>query len=208
MVFCVLDVKGVIQLVQGNNSPYDDDDDKQSDTETALSLATRFAPSDTLKDFVRTLPDGFEVLQAVQLGQSLIKIIKRVHEKGVLHQNLGPESVLIRWDSKKNFADEAELVLWNFSHAHIISEKNSRINQSSSECWYKAPQADVESYKYTSTIDASGICAILFWLLTDIHPQHDRNAPSHQLDNVIEELSNKITHAVKSASTYELLFIW
>ena len=192
-------MKGVIQLIELNNES--DDDEKRSDGKNDLSFVTQYAPGDTLKNFVKEiLRGGFGVLQAVQLVQNLIKIIKQVHAKGVLHQNLGPDSVLIKWDWKRSSADEAELVLSDFSYAHIKSEKNTRMNQSNSGCWYKAPQANVESYKYTSTIDASCMCAILFWLLTEIDPRHDQDRLPHEQDNVTNKLDNKISHAVRNAS--------
>ncbi len=193
-------MKGVIQLIELKSSS--DDYEEQSDSKNDLSLVTQYAPTDTLKNFVNQIHrGGFEVLQAVQLVQNLIKIVERIHAKDVLHQNLGPESVLIKWDSKQTSADEAELVLINFSQAYIKSEKKAKINQSTSGCWYKAPQANVESFKYTSTIDASSICALLLWLLTNTDPRHDSKILPHQQDNVTDKLDNRIGHAVRNAST-------
>ncbi len=193
-------MKGVIQLIE--LKPSSGDDEQRFDSKKDLSLVTQYVPADTLKNFVNQIHrGGFGVLQAVQLVQNLIKIVKQVHANGVLHQNLGPESILIEWDSKKTSADEAELVLINFSQAYIKSEKKAKINQSTSGCWYKAPQSNVESFKYISTIDASSVCALLLWLLTNTDPRHDQDRLPHQQDNVTDKLDNKIGHAVRNAST-------
>jgi hypothetical protein len=192
-------VKGVLRLKKLNSES--NDDEQRFDTKNHLSLITDYGPANTLKNFVKEIHrGGFRVLQAVQLVQILIKIIQKVHANGILHQNLGPESILIRWDWENNPANKAELVLTDFSHAHIKSKKNSRMNQSSLECWYKPPQADAESFRYTSTIDASSICAILLWLLTNTVPRHDQDILPHQQDNVKDQLDSKITHAVRDAS--------
>jgi len=192
-------VKGVIQLIE-QKSP-SNNNEQRSASKNNLSLLAEYAPGYTLKKFVYQIHrGGFGVLQAVQLVQNLITIVKQVHAKDVLHQNLGPESVLIEWNSKQQSIDQAELVLINFSQAYIKSEKNSQIHQSTSECWYKAPQANVESFRYNSTIDASSICGILLWLLTNIDPRHDQDILPHQQGNAMDKLDNKITQAIRNAS--------
>jgi hypothetical protein len=72
--------------------------------------------------------------------------------------------------------------------------------QSTGKCWYNAPQANVESLKYSSTIDATSICAIVLWLLTNIEPRHDHGNLPHQRENVMDILDNKITKATRIAS--------
>ncbi len=192
-------MKGVIQWIDLKRPS--DNTQQRSDSKKDLSLVVEYAPGYTLKKFVNQIHrGGFGVLQAVQLVQNLITIVKQVHVKDVLHQNLGPEGVLIEWDSKQQSIDQAELVLINFSQAYIKSEKKAEMNQSTSPCWYKAPQANVESFKYSSTIDASSICGILLWLLTNTDPRHDQDILPHQQDNVRNKLDNKIAQAVRNAS--------
>lgn len=174
---------------------------EQSASRNDLSIIAEYTPGCNLKKFFSQMHRGdFGVLQAVQLVQNLIAIVKQVHAHGVLHQNLGPESVLIEWNPKQTSVDQAKLLLIDFSQAHIKSEKNTRMSQSTQGCWYQAPQADVESFKYSSTIDASSICGILLWLLTNIDPRHDQNVLPHQQGNVMDKLDKKIAQATRSAS--------
>ena len=189
-------MKGVVQLVDVDRPL--NDDNLRSGSRSDLSIVTECAPGYNLKKFFSQIHRGdVGVLQAIQIVQNLITIVKQVHDKDVLHRNLGPESVLIEWDSKQAFADQAQLFLIDFSQACIISEKDTR---STAASWYKAPQANVESFKYSSTIDASSICGILLWLLTTIDPRHDQNKLPHQQDNVIDKLNKKITQAIRHAS--------
>jgi hypothetical protein len=109
---------------------------------------------------------------------------------------------MIEWNSKQTSIDQAQLTLINFSQAYIKSDRNNRISESTTECWYNAPQANDELLKYTSTIDASSICGILLWLLTSTEPRHSQNSFPHQQENMVDKLNNKIAQAVRNASTY------
>lgn len=131
--------------------------------------------------------------------QILIKIVKDIHSKGVLHQNLAPENIFIDWDDKTTSAEQATFTLTDFSQAHI-AEKNYRIKESTDTYWYQAPQFQDEILKYSSTIDASGLCALLLWLLTNVDPKHDENFLPHQNEDVMTKLNNKIASAVRESS--------
>ncbi len=193
-------MKGVVQLVELENPS--DDDDQQLTHKKKLEILTEHMSGYSLKEFVDQIHrGGFGVLEAIQLVQNLISIIKQVHSKGVFHQNLRPENIMIKWDSKQISMDQAELLLINFSQAYIKSEKTNRISQSETEYWYKAPQLNIKSLKYSSTIDASSICAILLWLLTNTDPSHDHNLLPHQPNNVMDKMDKKIAQAVRNTST-------
>jgi serine/threonine protein kinase len=197
--FFLQGVKGVVQLVELENPS---DDNEQLTSKNKLELLTERPQGYSLEHFVNEIHrGGFGVLEAVQLVQILITIIKQVHSKGVFHQNLRPENITIEWNSKQTSMDQAELILLNFSQAYIKSEKTNRISQSEAGCWYKAPQWNVKSLKYSSTIDASNICAILLWLLTNTDPPHDQNLLPHRPNNVMDILGKKIAQAVRNAST-------
>jgi serine/threonine protein kinase len=193
-------VKGVVQLIDleasSNNMK------QQRDYKNALHIVTERPSGYSLNEFVNKIHrGGFRILEAIQLVQNLITIVKRVHSKGVLHQNLGPENIMIEWNSKQTSIDQAQLTLINFSQAYIKSDRNNRISPSTTERWYNAPQANDELLKYTSTIDASSICAILLWLLTNIEPRHDGNHLPHERQDVEDKINRKITETIKIAST-------
>jgi len=193
-------VKGVVQLIELEN-PSNNRDQQSCSKSDRLSLVTEHTPGCSLNEFVNRIHrGGFGVLEAIKLVQNLIIIVKQVHSKGVLHQNLGPKNIMIEWDSKQTPIDQAQLILINFSQAYIKSDRSDRIIQSTAQSWYKAPQLNAESLKYSSTIDASSICAILLWLLTNIEPQHDYDQLLHERKNVEEKISRKITEAIRIAS--------
>ena len=111
-----------------------------------------------------------------------------------------PENIMIEWDSKKTSIEHACLTLINFSQAYIKSDIIDPVNQQLKQRWYQAPQENVEGFKYSSTIDTSGICAILLWLLTNIDPGHSYDKLPHQQDNSRDKLEKKINHAVETIS--------
>jgi serine/threonine protein kinase len=126
--------------------------------------------------------------------------VKQVHSKGVLHQNLRPENIMIEWDPKYTPIDQAQLKLIDFSQAYIKSDRSDRISQSTAQCWSKAPQSNVESLIYSLTIDTSSICDILLWLLTNIEPRYDSDHLPHERPDVEERINRKITEAIRSTS--------
>lgn len=199
-------MKGVIQLIELEDSP--NKNNKQYSSNGDLSLLTEHASGCSLKDFVKQSRGGFGVLEAIQFVQNLTTIVQEIHFRGVFHQNLGPESIIIEWDSKQTSIDQAQLILINFSQADIKSDINDQVNQSATQRWYKAPQSNVESLKYSSTIDASSICAILFWLLTNTHPRHENHLLPHEQNTVMDKLGAKIMQAVRNASMLNLLHLY
>jgi serine/threonine protein kinase len=192
-------VKGVPQLLDSEDTTKNRD--HRFSSKEDFWFITEHVPGSSLKEFVSLIHrGGFTVLQAIQLSQNLITIIKRMHSRGVLHQNLEPQNIMIEWDSKKTSIDQAQLALINFSQARIKSDKSYK---RTTDCWYKAPQADVESFEYSSTIDASSICAILLWLLTIIDPRNDHDLLPHERQSVEDEINRKITEEIRTASMYK-----
>jgi serine/threonine protein kinase len=192
-------VKGVAQLLDSEDTTKNRD--HRFSSKDDFWFITEHVPGSSLKEFVSLIHrGGFTVLQAIQLSQNLIAIIKRMHSRGVLHQNLEPQNIIIDWDSKKTSIDRAQLTLINFSQARIKSDKSYK---RTTESWYKAPQADVESFEYSSTIDASSICAILLWLLTNIDPRNDHDLLPHERQSVEDEMNRKITEEIRTASMYK-----
>ena len=137
------------------------------------------APGHTLKEFVSRSPIiALPIPEVIQLALNLIRIIKRVHASGVLHQNISPEHILIEWDQRSSSTGQARLTLVSFSQG------------SAAQRWYQAPQAAIP--ELNSTVDASGVCAIIFWLITKTDPQHTNGQTPHEqargeLDRIIRE---------------------
>lgn len=162
------------------------------------------APGYTLREFFeRKYRNTIEVSEAIQLVQNLAGIIKRIHTKNVFHQNISPDNIMIEWDSKPESIGFAHLTLLGFSHAFIVSNEISMENISARQSWYSAPQASVKAM--SSTVDASGICAIFFWLLTKMNPQHENGELPHE--KFRDKLNDVIDNAINSIRMYsKLLF--
>jgi serine/threonine protein kinase len=129
-----------------------------------------------------------EISKAIKLILNLIEIIQQMHNKGIFHQNLSPENIMIEWDSKSSI-DHAQLTILNFSQALIASNRTPVSIPSSTEKWYRAPQIDDQGL--ISTIDSSSSCAILFWLLTQIDPKRDNDGlPHQQARDILNEMIN------------------
>lgn len=192
-------MNGVVQLINSNGGF--DYKDHQSVNRKRLYIQTDRPLDYTLQEFVKRIHrGGFKILEAVHLIQNLTRIVKDVHSKGVLHQNLSPENIFIDWDEKSTSAEEAIFTLTDFSQAHIISEKNYQSKQSPQNYWYQALQLQDEILKHSSTVDASSLCALLFWLLTNVDPKHDGSFLPHQSEDIMTKLNNKIGSAVRESS--------
>jgi serine/threonine protein kinase len=160
------------------------------------------APGYSLKEFIdRKYRNNFGILEAVKLVKQLLIIVKRVHSQGILHRNLEPKHIMIEWDFATTTIEQAHLTLINFSNAYIRSDRKDPINSSSKQSWYKPPQTNVES-----SIDVSGICAVLFWLITETVPQHGNDTLPHQQSDARDQLESKIIEAVNTARKYQLKY--
>lgn len=154
------------------------------------------APGYSLKEFFeRKYPGVLDISIAIPLTLNLIKIIEQIHNKGIFHQNLSPDNIMIEWNSKSAI-DHAQLTILNFNQAINISNRTFTRVLSSTQRWYSPRQIDDRGM--CLTIDSSSVCAILFWLLTKTCPQHENNKLPHQLNR--EELDDTINRAVQRTS--------
>ncbi|UJR35331.1 hypothetical protein I4U23_028092 [Adineta vaga] len=192
------DTKGIIRFIESGISPSNISQQQNSD-KNKLYFFTEKPSGYSLKEFVtQQHRGGFGLLEAIKLLQNLISIVKVVHSRGILHENLEPENIMINWDANNTPIDKAELVLMNFSQCLLNSKEYKPSVQLVEQSWYKPPQSYVESMKYTSTIDASCICAILLWLLTSTEPKHDNNNLPHYQPGLFDKLVSIITKAVRT----------
>jgi len=159
----------------------------------------------SLKEFIRQkYHNELGILGALQLAQQLLKIIKNIHSQCIFYGNLKPEHIMIEWDFKNSSIEQAQLTLINFSQAYTISDKEDPTNYLSKQCWYQPLHANAKEFQCSSIVDASGICAILFWLITKIDPQHDNGQLPHQQNDARDEIERKLNREVKTLSKYYL----
>jgi serine/threonine protein kinase len=193
LIISVADVKGVSQLIEPENAS---NNLVQRRVNSDLWMIMKRAPGYSLKEFIERKCQGvLEISAAIQLTLNLIGILQQVHNKGIFHQNLSPENIMIEWDSKSSI-DRAQLTLLNFSQAVIISNRTYTSVTSLPQKWYRASQIDDKGL--SSTVDSSDSCAVLFWLLTQIDPRHENGQLPHQ--QARDKLNDMIKSAVKSTS--------
>ncbi|CAF4214561.1 unnamed protein product [Rotaria sp. Silwood2] len=185
------DVKGVSQLIEPENTS---NNLTQRRVEKAnLWMIMKRAPGYSLKEFIERRCQGvLEVSAAIQLSLNLVRILQQMHSRGIFHQNLSPENIMIEWDLKSTSINQAQLTLLNFSQTVIVSTRTDTTIVSSTRKWYHAPQTNVK--RLSLTIDASGVCAILFWLLTQMDPRHEHDELPHQ------QARDKLNDIIKSAA--------
>ncbi|CAF1008546.1 unnamed protein product [Adineta ricciae] len=132
------------------------------------------APGLSLEEFIRRKDHHvLDILQAVQLTQKVLTIIKCIHSQGVRHRNLQPKHIMIQHDSGPMWIERAKLTIISFSNAHIKSETNICSDSLSKQSWCQPWQSDTKVSQWLSSIDTTSICALLFWLITHTVPTHD-----------------------------------
>jgi len=192
----VVDVNGVSQLIEPENAS-NNLVQRRADR-GYLWMIMKLVPGYSLKDFIDERKCKGVVLDipaAIQLTLNLVGILQQVHNKEIFHLNLSPENIMIECDSKSSI-DRAQLTVLNFNQAMNVSNKTHTSIKSSIQKWYHPRQIDDKGL--SSTLDPSGICAILFWLLTQIDPRHDNDELPHQ--QARDKLNGEIKSAVKSTS--------
>jgi serine/threonine protein kinase len=190
----------------------------------------------TMKEFVTQRYNhkkGFSLFDALTFTEKLLCIVKNIHAKGVVHRDLKPDNIMVKYQSYNDDTNNAELFVIDFGLAYFETSENieidwstydhdqyeviTQIGDSIGNRWYRVPQLNrQDTSKMTAkqkndlfyvirrspTIDASSICAILFWMLTQIVPKQNRdeitNRAPHERDSA--KIKTKIVDAVSSMS--------
>ncbi|CAF1502161.1 unnamed protein product [Rotaria magnacalcarata] len=191
-------VPGVVQLIEPEHES--NNFEREAGGEADLWIIMQRAPTNSLKAFMDQNREKYghniEVSRAIKFVQNLIGIVKQVHSRGILHQNIEPENIVIKYELRNQPIDTVNLTLLNFTKAFIKSNELTRINHDEGNHWYQPPQAYIQSFKNSATNDASAIAAILLWLLTDKIPQHHENILPHRLPEVLDRIDEKILNAI------------
>ncbi|CAF4936692.1 unnamed protein product [Rotaria sp. Silwood1] len=185
---------------------------------TPLWMITEPISDMSLDSFVFDNDPDFQDSMIIIL--KLIDLIKQIHQRGVVHRNLTPNKIFI-----DNFTsidvNQFHLKLIDFDLAHIDQKDINKTNEHRfysvdnpiKNDFYQIPQFQVEplnnndideenqlipSDRQSKNIDASFICAILFWMITLSEPKVSRDldgkAP-HQIpenNRVIEDALKEV----------------
>lgn len=193
----------------------------------------------TLEDFVNTFKEKIDVLTAVTLTQKLLSAIKNVHAKGVVHRDIKPTNLLVSYAADAPI-QTAEIYVIDFGLSYI-KNRDDDVDLASFEpkekyeqtlfgdtignIFFRVPQLNSVSTKdmtakeknvlldirRSPTIDASSICAILFYLITNIEPglkiRDQFNLAPHQNEEAEKQIRNKIEEAAsRSGMCKRILF--
>jgi serine/threonine protein kinase len=150
----------------------------------------------TLEDYVDKHKSEITFHQALLLTRQLLEIVQRCHKLRVLHRNLQPSNILVNQNNDPVSTDEiVKLVLIGFGVTWIdnqelsITDENDFkmidqvIKKHSNQPLQHLLSPTLRSQCRSPTIDATSVCHILFWLLTDhwleqmyytdTHPHYD-----------------------------------
>jgi tRNA A-37 threonylcarbamoyl transferase component Bud32 len=185
------------------NSNVNTSNDHQSNKE--LWTIMKLFNGETLSDYIKANKMDFR--EALYITRQLLNIIKQIHDRNVIHRDIQPKNILIEQRSNIN---EINLMLINFSSAwinnyqwtHYIEDCDERLGNQ----FYRMPQFENQSidteqnetngqFRYSPTIDTTGICAILFWMITGHEPKESQDIsgqPPHKLRDNLKIIEKKI----------------
>jgi serine/threonine protein kinase len=169
-----------------------------------------------LSDYIKC--NKSESREALQITRQLLTIIKQIHARNIIHRDIQPKNILVR---QRSGIAEMNLMLINFGSAwsnddqlkHSVEDIDNQLGND----FYRMPQFEKRSSdtgqddnnqqlkdsQYSPTIDTTGICAILFWLITGHEPKESQDiwgkAPHKLRDNpkIIEKKMTEVTGKIK-----------
>ncbi|UJR06963.1 hypothetical protein I4U23_011251 [Adineta vaga] len=116
------------------------------------------------------------------LTEKLLHIVEGVHTKGIVHRDLKPDNIMITFEKYGDPVENTQLFVIDFGLAYIETFDKDVIDG------------------IVPTIDASSICAIFFWMITQIVQGNNRdkntNLAPHQ--QVSTKINMKIIDTVSS----------
>ncbi|CAF1211757.1 unnamed protein product [Adineta steineri] len=231
-------VKNVTELTQYTND-YSNIPNEMEDAITAdktFWIIMNYINGETLETFMEKYKD-INLLNAVKLTQKLLFIIKGIHSRGVIHRDIKPSNLL--FICKPNVSiEKGEIHVIDFGLSYIETREDdvgcssfkekeiyrrTHLGNTIGNIFFRVPQLNAPVFKdkthkernvlihvrRSPTIDASSVCAILFWLLTGIEPgpkhrNNEKKAP-HQVENASTIIMLKINEAAKQTGVAQEL---
>ncbi|CAF1573801.1 unnamed protein product, partial [Adineta steineri] len=181
---------------------------------------------ETLEAFMDKHED-ITLLNAVKLTKKLLLTIKDIHSRGVIHRDIKPSNLLFVCQPNAPI-ETGEIHVIDFGLAYIETReddvdcssfeekevyKQTHLGTTMGNIFFRVPQLNSPTLKdktpkernvlihvrRSPTIDASSVCAILFWLLTSLEPgpkhrDSEKLAP-HQIEDASTIIMRKINEA-------------
>ena len=143
---------------------------------------------------------NINILQiSLEITLKLLNIVKSMHKKEVYHCNLSPSHVMVEFLKTGSPIPTIELTVLDFSEAFISPDYLDSQNTESMRLWHVTAQNDIPELK--ATIDTSGVCAILFWLMTNGTFQPSRDTTPRQCEQ--REIKKIIQHAAAISGMHQ-----
>lgn len=152
----------------------------------------------TLYDFLQSKSIGLE--GALRITLNLLNTVKQIHNKNIVHRKMNPYNIILKDssiqvnDGGQYLFEKMKFILIDFDLSSIdqeIHENNQVIDQTlctysatPGRVFYHVPQIakqigihkiEQNQSLYSRTIDASHLCAILFWLITTDFPLESKD---------------------------------
>ena len=158
----------------------------------------------TLSEFIHSTSASFR--DKLEITLDLLNIVKGLHSRNVVHRYINPDNIMIK-TSSDGTDDHNSLFLIDFCRAYLTQDddpSNKMIFEDDrNHIWNafyqpseleKQPSIDDnnnnskrKNMACTRSIDASYVCAVLFWMITECPPRESRNihgeAPHQRKDH-------------------------
>jgi serine/threonine protein kinase len=188
-----------------------------------LWILLDFIPGCSLIDFIKNYQREISLLEAVNFCIKLLNIINSFHASGIVHRDIKPGNIHIECQNRTSL-DKGQITVLDFGQAYIQKGKNigdtvgfdpercttadaermgnyfyrvSQLDPKQAESMSQKEETKTKQLRRSPTIDASSVCAILFWLMID--PKSKCCPAYHGFLDANSNIVNQIKQAVNDA---------
>ena len=159
----------------------------------------KFINGERLSDYIKS--NKIDLREALQITRQLLTIIKEIHSKNVIHRDIQPKNILIQQRPNDQqmtfmFINFGSAFIKNYQWTHSLEDIDNYLGNQ----FYRMPQFEQRSlqtklFEQSPVIDTTGICAILFWILTGHEPRESKDVweqPPHHLHDHPKMIGRRI----------------
>lgn len=140
----------------------------------------------TLREYVSNFPSGMKVSIAKQIAEEMLQAVEELHQNGIIHGMINPDTVL--FDRKKNIV---------FQDFVLLTAKEKAEDQ---HVGFMAPEQYTNATFQGTYSDVYAVAACFYWMVTLIEPQKaDGDADSYTILVELNKLPEDTPEYVKKA---------